>query len=365
MLAALLLIVVAVAATENTEQYSPECLVFNNEESSPSDGVPICYADATNKYSIPLINDDAFMDGITKINRERLPERLVHAKGTGAFGYFEVTHDISHICKADFLKKVGKKTPVVLRLSTGGRERGSSDLLQDSRGYSVRFYTEEGNFDILGFHTEMYFYKDPLRFSTIVHGVKRTPASNLLDLNTFWDAVTLIPDSLNFFVRIFSDRGIPASYRNMPGHSIHTYQIENDSGDYHFVRFHFIPDAGVKTLNVQDAMTLGATDPDYAIRDLYEAINKGEFPSWTVSAQILTKADVKKIGPRCFDVTRLIRTDEFPLHPIGKIVLNKNAENFQNDIEKLALCPSLKVQCCIVTYLYIHTSFETKQICLF
>ncbi|CAH2236187.1 catalase-like [Pararge aegeria] len=339
MFALLLLFAVSVVATDNN-QWLPEMHQFvdfnDRTEGSSNGGLPLCYTD---EFDGPLTNNKNFMQDITKLNRERIPERVVHAKGTGAFGYFELTHDMSHICKSEFLRSAGKRTPIAVRFSTGAGERGSSDFNRDSRGFSVKFYTKEGNFDLTGFHTQMYLYKDPLRASTIFHGIKRMPGTNLYNFNPYWDAVTLVPETLNFILNIYADNGIPLNYRHMPGFPIHTYQVENECGDYHFVRFHFMPDAGVKTIKTQDAMTLGATDPDHAIKDLYEAIKRGEFPSWTVSVQILTMDDVHKDGSNAFDPSRKLSSEKYPLHPVGKIVLNKNAKNFHEEIEQLAFCP--------------------------
>ncbi|XP_045764339.1 catalase-like [Maniola jurtina] len=349
-----LLLLVAVitelsAVVTETEQWDPagdQTLLFKNKTNGPigmlttSGGAPVSYEDATNTLNTPLIHNEFFMDTITHRVRENIPPRPVHAKGTGAFGYFEVTHDISHVCKAAFLKKIGTKTPVAVRFSTGEGERGSSDLNRDSRGFAVKFYTEEGNLDLLGFHTPVYPYKDPLNAGTRWHGTKRNPASNLYDFNTYWDVVTLIPEMINFYLLLYSDGGIPASYRNMPGYPIHTYQVENENGDEHFVRFHILPDAGIKNLRSEEARNLSAIDPDYLRRDLYRAIGNGDFPSWTVSVQILSTADVNKVGSQVFDVTRTIPLKEFPLHPIGKIVVNRNAKNFFAEIEQLAFCPA-------------------------
>lgn len=280
------------------------------------------------------------MDSLTHLVRERIPERLVHAKAGGAFGYFEVTHDITHLCKAKLFNAIGKKTPIAARFSPVVVERGGIDTSRDARGFALKFYTEDGNFDIVGFNTPMYVYKDPLFFTTFVHSQKKNPATNLPDLNTFWDFLTLRSESLHMFLLIFSDRGIPDGYRHMPGFGIHTFEVVNAHGEHHYIRFHFIPDAGIKNLGSEEARRIAGVDPDYATRDLYNAIAKGNFPSWTVALQILTLADVKNARFDPFDVTKVLPLDEYPLHPVGKFVLNKNPVNYFAEIEQLAFGPA-------------------------
>ncbi|XP_052738572.1 catalase-like [Bicyclus anynana] len=322
MFALLLLMAASAAATEY--------------DLGPEFGGDLCYAQP---FEEPITNNAEFVNDITAMVREKIPERVVHAKGTGAFGYFELTHDMSRYCRADFLRGVGKRTPVAVRFSTGAGERGSSDFIRDTRGFAVKFYTKEGNCDMVGFHTEMYFYSDPHRFTTVVHGVKKKPDSGMYDYDTYFDAITELPETCNFFVNLYSSHGIPLNYRHMPGFPIHTYQLVNSCGEYYFSRFHYMPDLGVKTLKTMDALTLSSTDPDYSVRDLYEAIQRGDYPSWTVYAQILTMKDVKKHGAKVFDVTRSLSIDDFPLLKIGKLVLNKNAKHFDKEIDQLAMNP--------------------------
>lgn len=305
-----------------------------------SAGSPIEYKDATNTLNSNLIFNEYFMDSLTHLVRERIPERLVHAKAGGAFGYFEITHDISHICKAKMFSQIGKKTPVAARFSPVVVEKGGIDTSRDARGFAVKFYTEEGNFDLVGFNTPMYVYKDPLLFTTFVRSQKRNPATNLIDGNALWDFLTLQPESLHMFLLVFGDRGIPDGYRHMPGFGIHTYEVVNDHGEKHFIRFHFYPDDGIKNLRSDEARRLAGTDPDYNTRDLYNAIANGKFPSWTVSVQVLTLTDVKNAGFDVFDVTRVLPLDEYPLRPLGRMVLNKNPINYFAEIEQLAFNPA-------------------------
>lgn len=305
-----------------------------------SAGAPIEYKDATNTLNARLIFNEYFMDTMTHLVRERIPERLVHAKAGGAFGYFEVTHDISDICKAKVFSQVGKKTPIAARFSPVVVERGGIDTSRDARGYALKFYTEDGNFDIVGFNTPMYVYKDPLLFPTFVRAQKRNPATNLIDGNMLWDFLTLRPESLHMFLLVFGDRGIPNGYRHMPGFGIHTYEVVNEKGDKHFIRFHFYPDAGIKNLRSREARKIAGVDPDYLTRDLYNAIGNGDFPSWTASIQVLSLEDVKKAGFDVFDVTRVLPLDHYPLRPLGKFVLNKNPINYFAEIEQLAFSPA-------------------------
>ncbi|XP_045764448.1 catalase-like [Maniola jurtina] len=322
-----------------------QILYFKERTQSPaglttSAGSSVSHCEATSTLNSRLMNNEFFMESITHSNRERIPERNVHAKGAGAFGYFEVTHDISRVCKADFLNKVGKKTPVAVRFSLTTGDRGTSDLIRDSRGFSVKFYTKDGNFDIAGLNTPMNICRDPLQFPPLTHASKRNPATNLYDPNAFWDIITLLPQALFMYLYIFGDRGIPANYCNMPGFGIHTYQVENEFGGTQFVRFHFMPDAGIKNMFSEEARNISFWDPDYLTRNLYKSIATGDFPSWTVSVQILTESDVKKAGPQVFDVTRVVSLKDYPLHQVGKMVLNRNAKNYFAEMEQLAFNPA-------------------------
>ncbi|XP_075971175.1 catalase-like [Anticarsia gemmatalis] len=303
-------------------------------------GAPINLKEATVTLNEKLISNEFFMESMTHFVRERIPERVVHAKAAGAFGYFEVTHDFSDICKAKLFNRVGKRTPVAARFSPVIQERGSIDTSRETRGFGIKFYTEEGNFDIVGLNTPMYAYKDPILFPTFVRVQRRNPSTNVFDPNMLWDFITLRPESLHVFLMVFGDRGIPDGYRHMPGFSVHTYQLVNDRGENYFVRFHFMPDLGIKTLRSKKAKKIAGEDPDYATKDLYRAIGNGDFPSWTVSVQVLTLNDVKNAGFDVFDLTKVLPLDKYPLRPLGKLVLNKNPINYFAEIEQLALSPS-------------------------
>ncbi|CAB3242944.1 unnamed protein product [Arctia plantaginis] len=334
-----------VTANVHNDPAGNQIVIFKNKTSGPiaimttSVGAPI-EEEETVTLNKRLLFNEFFMDSMTHLVRERIPERLVHANAGGAFGYFEVTHDVTDICKAKLFSKVGKRTPVAARFSPVVIERGGTDTSRDARGFAIKFYTEDGNFDIVGFNTPMYVYKDPILFPTFVRAQKRNPATNLRDPNMLWDFLTLRPESLHMFLLVFSDRGIPDGYRHMPGFGIHTYQVVNEHGEKYFIRFHFRPDQGLKTLTSEKARKIGGIDPDYNTRDLYTAIGNGNFPSWTASIQVLTLNDVKNAGFDVFDVTKVLPLDKYPLRLLGRFVLNKNPINYFAEIEQLAFSPA-------------------------
>lgn len=305
-----------------------------------SHGKPVEFSEAISSLNYSsLLNHDYFMDSITHFTRERIPERVMHAKGAGAFGYFEVTHDITDICKAKLFSEVGKKTEVVVRFSSVAAERGGSDTARDSRGFAVKFYTEDGNFDLVGLNIPVFAFNDPVLISAFAHVQKKNPVTNLYDENQLWDFLTSYIETMLFSFYVFSNAGIPYSYRTMPGYSIHTYQLVNDRDDYSFARLTLIPDLGIKNLTSVEALRLGSVDADYHTRDLYRAIAKKEFPSWTLYMQVLTLNETKHAPFNVFDVTRILPTDLYPLKPVGRLVLNRNPENYFADVEQVAFCP--------------------------
>nr|XP_049702734.1 catalase-like [Helicoverpa armigera] len=302
-------------------------------------GAPINHKQASTTLNKRLIFHEFFMDYNLHFNREQIPSRVVHTKGGGAFGYFEVTHDMKDICKAKVFSKVGKKTPVAVRFSPQVQLFGGVDTSRDDRGFAVKFYTEDGNFDIVGLNTPMFVIKDPLFFPTFVHSRKKNPQTFLYDSNMFWNFLVLFPEGMHIQMRLFTDLGTPDGYRHMPGFGIHTFQVVNEEKEKYFIRFHFTPDAGVKNLSSSEAQKIAGLDPDYANRDLYNAIDTRNFPSWTVSIQVLSVSDVKHADFDVFDVTRVLPEDKYPLRPVGKLILNKNPLNYFADIEQLAFCP--------------------------
>jgi catalase len=286
-----------------------------------------------------LMQDIHLFEKLTHFDRERIPERVVHAKGAGAFGYFEVTADVTKYTKAKFLSEVGKKTEVLVRFSTVGGERGSADAVRDPRGFAVKFYTEEGNYDLTGNNTPVFFIRDPQKFSDFIHTQKRHPATNLPDPDMFWDFLSLTPESIHQVTVLFSERGIPATFRNMNGYSSHTFKWYNEKGEYSWVQYHFKTDQGIKNLTREEAARIAGTDPNHATRDLYEAIELGDYPCWTLEMQILTPEQAKDFKWDIFDITKVWPHAEVPPIEIGKLVLNRNPANYFAEIEQAAFCP--------------------------
>lgn len=286
-----------------------------------------------------LLQDIHLTEKLAHFDRERIPERVVHAKGAGAYGYFEVTHDVTKYTRAKFLSEVGKRTEVFARFSTVGGEKGSADAERDPRGFAVKFYTEEGNYDMVGNNTPVFFIRDPLKFPDFIHTQKRNPATNLKDPNMFWDFLSLTPESIHQVTILFSDRGTPRNYRHMNGYSGHTFKWYNDKGEYFWVKLHFKTDQGIQNLTREEASHICGKDPDHATRDLYNSIEQGNYPYWTVYAQIMTPEQVENYRFDSFDITKVWPHGDAPLNPVGKMVLNRNPENYFADVEQAAFSP--------------------------
>ncbi|XP_077143113.1 catalase-like isoform X1 [Ranitomeya variabilis] len=287
-----------------------------------------------------LLQDAIFIEEISHFVRERIPERVVHARGAGAFGCFEVTHDITKYCKAQMFQYVGKKTPVAVRFSTTTGETGTSELVRDPRGFAVKFYTQQGNWDIVGNNTPIFFIRDPILFPSLSHAQKRNPQTHRKDPNMLWDFLSLRPETLHEVTHLFSDKGIPDGYRHMDGFSNHAFKLVNAQGEAVFAKFQWTSNQGLKNLPRETAKALAGKNPDYANTDLQDAINKGNFPSWTLCIQVMTPEQVKKMPFNPFDVTKVWYEDEFPLIPIGKFTLNRNPVNFFAEVEQIAFSPS-------------------------
>ena len=286
-----------------------------------------------------LMQDVHLLEKLGHFDRERIPERVVHAKGAGAYGYFEVTADVSQYTKAKFFSNIGKKTDLFLRFSTVGGEKGSADSARDPRGFAVKFYTEDGNYDMTGNNTPVFFIRDPLKFPDFIHTQKRHPATNCPDPDMFWDFLSLTPESIHQVSILFSDRGTPASYRHMNGYSSHTFKWYNDKGEYFWVQYHFKTDQGIKNLTREEAAHLAGEDPDYHTRDLYDAIARGDYPSWTLEMQILTPGQAKDFAWDIFDITKIWPHSEVPPITVGKMVLNRNPVNYFAEVEQAAFSP--------------------------
>jgi catalase len=292
------------------------------------------------EYGPIVLHDFHLVDKLAHFDRERIPERVVHAKGAGAHGYFEVTNDVTKYCKAKFLNQVGKRTPIFTRFSTVGGEKGSADTERDPRGFAIKFYTEEGNWDMVGNNTPIFFIRDPSKFPDFIHTQKRNPQTNCKDPNAFWDFLSLVPESVHQVTILFSDRGTPDGYRHMNGYGSHTFKWVNDKGEAFLVKFHFKTDAGIKNFTASEADALKASDADYATRDLFNHIASGKSATWTMKVQVMPEADALKYKWNVFDVTKVWPHSDYPLIEVGKMVLNRNHDNYFADVEQSAFSPA-------------------------
>jgi len=286
-----------------------------------------------------LLQDVNLVEKLAHFDRERIPERVVHAKGAGAGGYFEVTHDVSKCSRAKFLSTVGKRTEVYARFSQVGGEKGSADSDRDPRGFAVKFYTEEGNYDFVGNNTPVFFIRDAIKFPDFIHTQKRNPASNLKDPDMFWDFLSLTPESIHQVLILFSDRGTPASYRHMHGFSGHTFMWYTSNGEYSWVKTHFLTEQGIQNFTQDEATKKASSDPDQATRDLYENIEQGRFPAWGVYIQIMSKEEAKTYRFDPFDITKVWPHSDYPLQAVGRMVLNRNPANYFAETEQIAFAP--------------------------
>ena len=310
-----------------------------------ADGNPIAaqHAMTAGPRGPVLMQDVQLLEQMQHFNRERIPERVVHAKGSGAFGTFTVTHDISKYTKAKFLGEIGKKTEVVMRFSTVAGERGAADAERDVRGFSVKFYTEEGNWDMVGNNTPVFFVRDPYKFANFIHTQKRDPKTNMRDMDMQWDFWSLCPESLHQVTILFSDRGRPVGYRNINGYGSHTYSFINAEGERVWCKFHFKTNQGIKNLMDEEGDALIGKDRESSQADLFNAIESGDFPSWTMKVQIMTQAEADSFRWNPFDLTKVWPHAEFPLHEVGQLELNRNPENFHAEIEQASFSPSAMV----------------------
>jgi catalase len=286
-----------------------------------------------------LLQDFYLIEQMANFNRERIPERQPHAKGGGAFGTFAVTDDVSRYTKAAVFQP-GAKTEVVMRFSTVAGERGSPDTWRDPRGFAVKFYTSEGNFDIVGNNTPVFFIRDPIKFQNFIRSQKRLAGNNLRDPDMQWDFWTLSPESAHQVTWLMGDRGIPRSWRYMNGYSSHTYMWVNAEGDRFWVKYHFKSDQGVECLTQSDADRIAGEDADYHQRDLFEAIDGGEFPSWALKMQIMPFEAAKDYRFNPFDLTKVWPHLDYPLIDVGTLTLNRNVTDYHTEIEQAAFQPN-------------------------
>ena len=305
-------------------------------------GIPV----ASDEFSLTvgpdgpiLLQDYYLIEQMANFNRERIPERQPHAKGSGAFGHFEVTKDVSNYTKAAVFQP-GAKTDTLIRFSTVAGERGSPDTWRDPRGFALKFYTSEGNYDMVGNNTPVFFVRDPMKFQHFIRSQKRRADNGLRDHDMQWDFWTLSPESAHQVTWLMGDRGIPKTWRHMNGYSSHTYMWVNAKGERFWVKYHFKTDQGIDFLTQEEADRLAGVDADYHRRDLFEAIKRGDYPSWTLQVQIMPfkEAETYRFNP--FDLTKVWPHGDYPTHEVGRLTLNRNPTDFHTEIEQAAFEPN-------------------------
>ena len=305
-----------------------------------SSGAPVAHDNQSRTAGArgPVTFDNHYLfEKLAHFNRERIPERVVHARGSAAYGTFTLTKNLSDYTIADFLQTEGQQTPVFLRFSTVGGGQDSSDYARDPRGFAVKFYTQQGNWDMVGNNTPVFFLRDGIKFPDFIHSQKKNPRTNLPDPQAVYEFWAKNPQSLHQATILMSDRGIPDSYRHVNGYSSHTLSFWNDNGERYWVKWHFKTNQGIQTLTNEEA----ATKPAFgAQQDLVESIDKGDFPSWTVKVQIMTEAQAQDYYINPFDVTKVWPHSDFPLIEIGQLELNRNVDNFFAENEQAAFAPS-------------------------
>ena len=289
----------------------------------------------------PLLAQDVWLhEKLGNFAREVIPERRMHAKGSGAFGTFTVTHDITQYTRASIFAKVGKQTELFARFTTVAGERGAADAERDIRGFALKFYTDQGNWDMVGNNTPVFFLRDPRKFPDLNKAVKRDPRTNLRSATNNWDFWTLLPEALHQVTIVMSDRGIPASYRHMHGFGSHTYSFISSDNERFWVKFHFRTQQGIKNLTDAEAAQVVSSDRESNQRDLYDAIENGDFPKWKMYIQVMPEADAETVSYHPFDLTKIWPKSDYPLIEVGEFELNRNPENFFMDVEQAAFAPS-------------------------
>ncbi|RZL74888.1 MAG: catalase [Rhodococcus sp. (in: high G+C Gram-positive bacteria)] len=286
-----------------------------------------------------LLQDHYLIEKMAQFNRERVAERQPHAKGGGAFGRFEVTEDVSAYTKADLFQP-GKKTDLLIRFSSVAGERGSPDTWRDPRGFAIKFYTDQGNYDMVGNNTPVFFVRDPMKFQDFIRSQKRRADNNLRDHDMQWDFWTLSPESAHQVTWLMGDRGIPRTWRHMNGYSSHTYMWVNAEGDKFWVKYHFKTDQGIEFFTQHEGDQMASMDTDYHTRDLWEHVEAGEYPSWTLNMQIMPFADADDYRFNPFDLTKVWSHSDYPLIPVGKMTLDRNPTDYHCEIEQAAFEPS-------------------------
>ena len=287
-----------------------------------------------------LLQDFWFLEKLAHFDREVIPERRMHAKGSGAFGTFTVTHDITKYTKAKIFSEVGKKTEMFARFSTVAGERGAADAERDIRGFALKFYTEEGNWDMVGNNTPVFFMRDPLKFPDLNHAVKRDPRTNMRSAQNNWDFWTLLPEALHQVTIVMSDRGLPRTYRHMHGFGSHTFSFINAANERFWVKFHFRTQQGIENLSNAEAAAIVGKDRESHQRDLYEAIERGDFPRWDLKVQIMPEKDAATYRFHPFDLSKVWPHGDYPLIDVGTFELNRNPENYFAEVEQAAFNPA-------------------------
>jgi len=308
-------------------------------------GVPISSNQDSLKAGLrgpTLLEDFVLREKITHFDHERIPERIVHARGSAAHGFFEAYESQSRLTRATVFADAGKTTPVFVRFSTVAGERGSADTARDVRGFAVKFYSDEGNWDLVGNNIPVFFIQDAMKFPDLIHAVKPEPNNQIPQAasahDTFWDFVSLMPESTHMLMWVMSDRGIPRSYRMMQGFGVHTFRLVNSEGKSTFCKFHWKPLLGTHSLVWDEAVKIAGADPDFHRRDLWEAIESGNYPEWELGIQTFSEADAEKFSFDILDSTKLIPEELVPVKPIGRMVLNRNPDNFFAETEQVAFC---------------------------
>lgn len=316
---------------------------MKNKKLTTASGRP--YTEFENSQTVgprgPVLLQDYFLhEDMAHFNRERIPERVVHAKGSGAFGTFTVTNDITKYTKAQLFSEIGKQTKMFARFSLVAGEKGSADTERDPRGFAMKFYTEDGNWDLVGNNTPVFFVKDPKKFSHFIHTQKRDPKTNCKSPTMMWDFWSLNPESLHQVMILMSDRGTPFSYRYMNGYGSHTFSLINQSNEKVWVKFHFKTLQGIKNFTGKEANEMKSIDLDHSQRDLVESIAKKDFPKWTMQIQVMTEAQAKSFKFNPFDITKVWSHKDFPLIEVGTMELNEIPENYFRDVEQAAFAPA-------------------------
>ncbi|MFC8669586.1 catalase [Streptomyces sp. NPDC057199] len=287
-----------------------------------------------------LLQDQHLLEKLARFNRERIPERVVHARGSGAYGHFEVTDDVTGFTHADFLSAVGRRTEVFLRFSTVADSLGGADAVRDPRGFAVKFYTEQGNYDLVGNNTPVFFIKDPIKFPDFIHSQKRDPFTGRQEPDNVWDFWAHAPEATHQITWLMGDRGIPASYRHMNGYGSHTYQWTNAEGEAFFVKYHFKTNQGIRSLSSEQAAEIAGNDPGSHQTDLLQAIERGVRPSWTLYVQVMPAAEADGYRFNPFDLTKVWPHEDYPLQRVGRLVLDRNPDNVFAEVEQAAFSPN-------------------------